>query len=180
MICDVCKSNEAVIYVEQTSRLGIKKINLCQSCAANCGISPGNHEIEKQIGSLFKQMSKQKREHALKSDCACPVCGQLCSEFLATGKLGCPECYAIFKTEIDSYLSKRKITSRYTGSMPRRLSNFRSVLTDRAVIREKLEAAVKNEDYEKAAFYRDYLLAIEKKAVATSPGLTDEGEEGER
>ena len=27
-------------------------------------------------------------------------------------------------------------------------------------------AAIKNEDYEKAAFYRDYLKAIEKKSVA--------------
>ena len=180
MICDMCKSNEAVIYVEQTSRLGIKKINLCQSCAANFGISPENQKIERQIGSLFKQIRQLKREQALKTDSACPVCGQLCSEIWTNGKLGCPECYEIFKSEIDKYLSKRKITVRYTGSMPRRLSNFRSVLTDRAVIREKLEAAVKSEDYEKAAFYRDYLHAIEKKAVATSHGGTADGEEGER
>ena len=53
-------------------------------------------------------------------------------------------------------------------------------MTDRAVIREKLEEAVKSEDYEKAAFYRDYLHAIEKKAVATSHGGTDEDGEGEK
>lgn len=29
MICDMCRRNEAMVYVEQTSRLGIKKINLC-------------------------------------------------------------------------------------------------------------------------------------------------------
>lgn len=180
MICDMCRRNEAMVYVEQTSRLGIKKINLCQECAASCGISPGNQEIDRQIGSLFKQMQQFKLEQALKSDSACPVCGQLRSEFLATGKLGCPECYSIFKSEIEKYLSKRKITVRYTGSMPRRLANFRSVLTDRAIIREKLDAAVKSEDYEKAAFYRDYLHAIEKKAVATAPRGSADGEDGER
>lgn len=180
MICDMCRSNEAVIYVEQTSRLGIKKINLCQQCAVTCGISPESHKIERQIGSLFKQIRQLKREKALENDSACPVCGQLRSEFWTSGKLGCPECYEIFKPEINKYFSKRKITARYTGSMPRRLSNFRSVLTDRAVIREKLEEAVKSEDYEKAAFYRDYLHAIEKKAVATSHGDTDEDGEGEK
>ncbi len=180
MICDMCKSNEAMIYVEQTSRLGVKKINLCPSCAASCGISPGSQEIEQQIGALFKNIRQMKREQASKSDSACPVCGQLRSDFLATGRLGCPECYVIFKAEIEKYLSKQKITARYSGSMPRRLANFRSVLTDRAAIREKLEAAVKSEDYEKAAFYRDYLHAIEKKAVATSQGGAADGEDGER
>ncbi len=180
MICDMCRKNEAMIYVEQTSRLGVKKINLCQECAVTCGISPGSQEIDRQIDSLFEKMQQLRREQALKDDSACPVCGRLCSEFLATGKLGCPECYEIFKSEIENYFSKRKIAARYTGSMPRRLANFRSVLTDRAVIREKLDAAVKSEDYEKAAFYRDYLHAIEKKAVATSPKGNADGEDGER
>ncbi|MBO4546922.1 MAG: UvrB/UvrC motif-containing protein, partial [Treponema sp.] len=36
------------------------------------------------------------------------------------------------------------------------------------------DAAIKNEDYEKAAFYRDYLRAIEKKSVAAeSDGEND-------
>lgn len=177
MICDMCRSNEAIIYVEQTSRLGIKKVNLCRSCAMSCGISPESQEIDRQIGSLFKQMQQIKREQALRDDSACPVCGQLRSEIMLTGKLGCPECYSIFKTEINDYFTEKKITARYSGSMPHRLANFRSVLTDRAVIREKLDAAVKNEDYEKAAFYRDYLHAIEKKAVATSGEGATQGED---
>ena len=28
MICDMCHKKEAIIYVEQTNRLGVKKINL--------------------------------------------------------------------------------------------------------------------------------------------------------
>ena len=43
-------------------------------------------------------------------------------------------------------------------------------MTDRAVVREKLDEAVRREDYEKAAFYRDYLRAIEKKSVAAADG----------
>ena len=88
--------------------------------------------------------------------------------------LGCPECYAIFKAEVNDYFSERKIAFPYTGSMPKRLANFRSALTDRVLIREKLDAAVKSEDYEKAAFYRDYLRAIEKKSVSAESDSEDD------
>ena len=56
MICDMCHKKEAIIYVEQTNRLGVKKINLCRDCAIACGISPESQEIDRQIGSLFKQL----------------------------------------------------------------------------------------------------------------------------
>ena len=174
MICDMCHKKEAIIYVEQTNRLGVKKINLCRDCAIACGISPESQEIDRQIGSLFKQLKQDRRDQLLKNDRACPVCGRLRSEIVLTGRLGCPECYSIFKTEINEYFAERKIDYPYSGAMPKRLANFRSALTDRVLIRDKLDAAIKNEDYEKAAFYRDYLKAIEKKSVAAeSDGEND-------
>ena len=168
MLCDMCHKNEAIIYVEQTNRLGVKKINLCRECAVACGISPESQEINQQIGSLFMQLQQDRKDQLLKNDRACPVCGRLRSEIILTGKLGCPECYSIFKTETLEYLKARKVSAPYTGTMPSRIANFRSLLTDRARAREKLDEAVKNEDYEKAAFYRDYLRAIEKKSVAAA------------
>lgn len=175
MRCDMCRKNDAIIYVEQTSRLGIKKVNLCRSCAVSLGISPESQEVDKQIGSIFKQIQQDRRDQALKDDTACPVCGRLRSEIILTGKLGCPECYSIYKSEVLEFFSARKIKAHYTGTMPRRLANFRSVLTDRVAIREKMDAAIKNEDYEKAAFYRDYLHAIEKTSVAPAEKSGDGG-----
>lgn len=170
MLCDMCRKNDAIIYIEQTNRLGTKKVNLCRDCAVSCGISPESQEIDKEIGSIFKQILRDRKEQLLKNDRACPVCGRLRSEIVLSGKLGCPECYSIFKTEVFEYLKAKKVPGRYTGSMPRRLAGFRSLLTDRALAREKLDEAVKREDYEKAAFYRDYLRAIEKKSVASCDG----------
>ena len=141
---------------------------MCRECAVACGISPESQEINQQIGSLFKQLQQDRKDQLLKNDRACPVCGRLRSEIILTGKLGCPECYSIFKTETLEYLKARKVSAPYTGTMPSRIANFRSLLTDRARAREKLDEAVKNEDYEKAAFYRDYLRAIEKKSVAAA------------
>ncbi|MBP5283792.1 MAG: UvrB/UvrC motif-containing protein, partial [Treponema sp.] len=46
-----------------------------------------------------------------------------------------------------------------------RIRGFRSTLTDRTLIQGKLQESIKNEEYEKAAFYRDYLRAMEKTPV---------------
>ena len=54
--------------------------------------------------------------------------------------------------------------------MPKRIASFRSLLTDRIDLEAKLEQSVKDEDYEKAAIYRDYLRALERKSVADGSG----------
>ena len=166
MICDICQKNEAIIFVEQTGRDGVRKINICASCAAERGIPMDGSSVEKALGSIFSELAGKLAGKAAE-DKACPVCGQRLSKFRFDGHLGCPECYAIFKDEICAFLKKRGVSGKYTGSMPRRLATFRSVLTDRADVKLKLDAAIEKEDYEKAAFYRDYLHAIENRAVST-------------
>ncbi len=174
MICDICHKKEAVIFVEQTSKNEVKKIHLCADCAAERGISTMmGEEMGKSLNAIFKELAKHIKNVP---DKACPVCGLHLSKFKVTGQLGCPECYSIFKDEISEYMQSHGIKGQYSGSMPRRLSSFRSILTDRADVQVKLEKAIEKEDYEKAAFYRDYLKAIEKHAVATVSD--DEVEDG--
>ena len=99
-------------------------------------------------------------------DRLCPVCGISVNEIKMTRKAGCPECYSIFKNEVGEVFKKIGVLPPYKGTLPKRLKNFRSVLTDRIVIQGKLEESLKREDYEKAAVYRDYLKALEKSPVS--------------
>ncbi|MBP5402923.1 MAG: UvrB/UvrC motif-containing protein [Treponema sp.] len=164
MLCDLCHKNEATFFVEQTSKTGKRKLHFCAECVRSRGFSTDPKEISKALNSLFAEIYEKEKS----SDMACPVCGQHLSRIKLTGLTGCPECYEIFKSQIIEYMKKQKIYGEYKGQMPERISTFRSVLTDRIDVMKKLELAVKNEDYEKAAFYRDYLHAIENKAVFDS------------
>ena len=78
---------------------------------------------------------------------------------------GCTECYSIFEDEIRKIQEKNGLQGHYAGRMPKRIRGFRSTLTDRTLIQGKLQESIKNEEYEKAAFYRDYLRAMEKTPV---------------
>jgi protein arginine kinase activator len=166
MLCDFCHKREAVFFIEQTSRNSHKKINICMECAVKHGLSPDPQNIQRSIGSLFEEISKAETAANPEESRLCPVCGTSLASIRRTGKAGCPECWEIFKTELVSIMEERGIKGPYTGSMPRRIATFRSSLTDRVDIETKLEESIKNEDYEKAAVYRDYLRALERRSVS--------------
>ncbi|MBQ1833867.1 MAG: UvrB/UvrC motif-containing protein [Treponema sp.] len=168
MLCDFCHEREAAIYMEQVSGTGQKrKINMCMECALERGISSDPKSIEASIGGLFKELAMASKRLQADNSRVCPVCGTAVAEFKRTGKVGCPECYAIFKADIRRYLERKGICGTYSGSLPERLSTVHSVLNDRMILQNKLEQAIASEDYEKAAMYRDYLKALENTAVSS-------------
>ena len=162
MICDLCHKRDATFFVEQSSTYGKRKLHFCADCMRDRGISTDPKEISKVLNSLFDEVLGNHNP----DDLMCPVCGQHLSKVMITGLTGCPECFEVFKDKIVEYMKKHDIYGTYTGRMPERISTFRSVLTDRIEVQKKLEIAIQNEDYEKAAFYRDYLHAIENSAVS--------------
>lgn len=162
MICDFCNERDAIFFIEMQKQGGKTRLNLCRECAARLGVS----QNPASISSLFKELSNISQQISENDRKVCPVCGTGLSSIKRTRLAGCPECYSIFKAEIQAILSRRGVKDRYSGEMPRRLASFRSVLTDRMVLQSKLEESLKHEDYEKAAVYRDYLRALEKTPVS--------------
>lgn len=174
MVCDFCHEREAAIYMEQVSSTGQKrKINMCMECAIKRGISNDPKSIEASIGGLFKELAMASKRLQADNSRVCPVCGTAVAEFKRTGKVGCPECYAIFKNDVKKYLERKGITGTYSGSLPERLSTVHSVLNDRMILQNKLDQAIATEDYEKAAMYRDYLRALENSAVSSGEDLIE-------
>ncbi len=166
MICDICGENEAVVVINKIMNDKKYELHLCMNCAKERGLITKNGKLEMSLAGLFEDVVASK-----KSDRLCPVCGRKFSEIKKTLKVGCPECYSIFSDEIKELMSQKGISGTYTGSMPERLANFRSALTDRMYLQSKMEESVAKEDYEKAAIYRDRLKAIEKCAVVDGETL---------
>ncbi len=174
MLCDLCKKNQATIFLEAVGKNGKKKINLCFSCAVSRGIATPIPQPEaKNLASVFAEIEERELKNDEDALRLCPICGRNLKDIKSTGIVGCPECYETFKTEITEELKKRNIFAKYTGSMPKRLASFRNVLTDRIDIQAKLNLAVKQENYEKAAVYRDFLRALERGSVADGSNKKD-------
>ena len=166
MLCDLCREKEAAIFLEQRGPSGLKKISLCADCAASRGISAPQVTSGKQnVAAVFQEVFEKKIRNSPDFKNLCPGCGTSLGDIKLTGKAGCPECYAVFSEEIKKSLFEHGIKGNYTGTLPLRVKDFRNALTDRADLQAKLEQAVREENYEKAAVYRDFLRALEKTSV---------------
>ena len=93
----------------------------------------------------------------------CKVCGSTLDTIISTKQVGCAECYFTFQEEFVQSFKNLGISSRYKGALPKRIKGYRSKLIDRMTMQLKLEDAIASEEYEKAAFYRDYLKVLNQK-----------------
>ena len=93
----------------------------------------------------------------------CKVCGSTLDTIISTKQVGCAECYFTFQEEFVQSFKNLGIFSGYNGTLPRRIKGYRSKLIDRMTMQLKLEDAIASEEYEKAAFYRDYLKVLNQK-----------------
>jgi len=158
MICDVCKTNTATVYLTQIVDGNMKKINLCESCSKDKGVSdPTGFALADLLLGLGESQQVEQgppTEH-------CPVCGFTQADFKKTGRLGCSECYRTFSEGLNSLIKAMHKGTQHTGKIPARL--YRDLArTDRLnELRKHLEDAVSKEDYETAANLRDEIRQLE-------------------
>ena len=164
MKCDICHEKQAVIFVRQMTGQSVLELHLCVDCARERGFSASDSKLELSLSGLLSGIVDNQSLLNSKNR-ACPVCGRTLKDIIEHRKAGCPECYINFTKEIASQLRLEGIEPNYTGSLPQQLAHFKSSLTDRMILQTKLEKAIYEEDYEKAAVYRDRLRVLEKASV---------------
>jgi protein arginine kinase activator len=159
MICDVCKTNTATVYLTQIVDGNMKKINLCESCSKDKGVSdPTGFALADLLLGLGESQQVEQgppTEH-------CPVCGFTQADFKKTGRLGCSECYHTFSEGLNSLIKAMHKGTRHSGKVPARLFRHLARSGQLGELRRDLEEAVSKEDYEQAASLRDKIRQLEE------------------
>lgn len=153
MKCDICGLRESVMFVQEISGTNTRELHLCAQCAAERNINVNGGKLEIPFGKLFQQRAAAR---------LCPVCGLSLADIRTFRKTGCAGCYKEFGKEITALLSQSGENAVYRGSLPKRLSGFRSILEDRALLENSLSESLAREDYEKAAVYRDRIRDLDR------------------
>ncbi len=162
MLCENCKEREGVFTV--TSVVGGEKreVFLCEKCAAERGVQP-EPTPPPQIGQLLQKLHQQPSLVGVARDQArCDFCSATLGDFRATGRLGCPRCYAAFETSLRDLLRRVHGSARHTGrqyDLPRRDELERQ--TQVGELRAQLKRAIEAEQFELAADIRDRLRVLE-------------------
>ncbi len=158
MLCDVCKCNDASVFLTQIIEGKMQKVNLCDACSKEKGVQdPTGFALADLLLGIGAAEEIEKGAPTQK----CVVCGFTQVDFKKTGRLGCSECYVTFSEGLGSLLKVMHKGTEHVGKLPQRA--FRQIeLTDKMrSLTNNLEKAVAEENYEDAATLRDQIKQLE-------------------
>lgn len=168
MKCEICKAQEASVHLTQVMEGEVRKLHMCEECARKGGI---NIENPVSISDLLLGLGKEEpvEEAPAAPDRACPVCHLRQADFRKTGRLGCPECYAAFATELAPLLRQMHRRDHHVGRTPQAMPGGVPAAEEAAAVQEALDRAVAEERFEEAARLRDRLQALRRRIASGSP-----------
>ena len=158
MQCQSCQKNEATIHLTEISDGVRSEMHLCEHCAQEEGIA-----IKSQIPLnelLSSLLAAQPEDDELFGDSgqkqSCPHCGFTLDQFRKEAVLGCPYDYELFEKALLPLIERAQNgKTSHCGKLPSKIPHDTKRQILLCNLRQQLETAVKNEDYELAAKLRD-------------------------
>ena len=160
MICDVCKTNEASVFLTQIVEGKMQKVNLCENCSKAKGVDdPTGFALADLLLGLGAAQEIERGSGGVAQ--RCPSCGFSQADFKKTGRLGCAHCYETFGEGLTSLLKAMHKGTVHAGKVPARISRILERENAMKALQRDLQQAVANENYESAAQLRDQIRQLE-------------------
>lgn len=163
MKCDQCGSGDAVVHLTQIVNNQMSTFHLCERCAAEKGLEATPEPITFPLTDFLAQMGEAGvtvTEPAQEQRCA--FCGLSFKDFRETGRLGCPQCYTSFESQLRGLLRRIHGGTQHMGKVYLPPDPTATEMGKRLeVLRRKLQRAVEAEDFERAARLRDEIRTLE-------------------
>jgi protein arginine kinase activator len=157
MHCDVCKQNQATVFLTQIVDGKMQKVNLCEVCSKEKGVTdPTGFALADLLMGLG---AAQEIERGAVQKC--PECGFSHADFKKTGRLGCPKCYETFAEGLEGLIKGMHKGTAHLGKKPQRLAVELERRAELKAAQLSLQRAVADEDYETAAKCRDQIRQLE-------------------
>jgi len=161
MTCDVCKHNQATVFLTQIVEGKMQKVNLCESCSKEKGVTdPTGFALADLLLGLGAAQAMEGGNSVQK----CPVCGFSQQDFKKTGRLGCASCYETFAEGLQGLLKRMHKGTKHDGKFPARMKSEIEREQEIKTLKSDLKRAVAEENYEGAAKIRD---EIKQRGVET-------------
>ena len=158
MHCDVCKTNQATVFLTQIVDGKMQKVNLCEACSKEKGVTdPTGFALADLLLGLGAAQEMERGGGVQK----CPSCGFSQADFKKTGRLGCATCYTTFADGLATLLKGMNKGTEHVGKVPARMAKTLERESQMKTLQRDLRKAVSEEDYESAATIRDQIRHID-------------------
>jgi len=169
MKCQQC-DKPATFHITELTGGKPQEMHLCEEHARDYLTQSGNEPSSaatSMASVLAQQMIQQMavgqtaEELAQLDQQACPVCGITFYDFRSHGRLGCPNDYACFQSQLEPLILNVHGELEHVGKTPQRSAKDSLARTQLIRLRREMGEAVKEEDYERASRIRDQIRQIE-------------------
>lgn len=158
--CDIC-SKLATVHLTQIVNGKIHKIDLCETCAKEKGVTDPNGF---SLADLLASGVDSQEVEPSTSDLVCRGCGFTPEDYKKLGRLGCPSCYEDLAPMIAPMLAHMHKGTNHTGKVPENSLARLEIESEVAEINAQLQQAIEEERYEDAARLRDELLRVNQES----------------
>lgn len=162
MICESCHEKEATVHLTQVAEGAVKKVHLCEDCAAKSGFDIHG---PLSIQDILLGMGHVSGEEAAGPERSCPKCHFRRADFKKTGRLGCPDCYETFAAELLPLIKAMHRSDQHMGKVPSREGIAVRLSSEIAAVQKALDQAIASENYEEAARLRDQIQSARNRAA---------------
>lgn len=168
MLCDICGKNQATVHLTEIVDEQMTELHLCEDCAREKSV-----EMEQQFGlsdllAGLVDFGKQFEGKDIEKT-QCPICKLTYSDFKKIGRLGCSNCYSSFARYLIPLLRRIHGSTTHTGKFPvgveiETVKKAQAIKTKPELLdlKDKLQEAIKLENFEEAAKLRDKIKELEK------------------
>lgn len=170
MQCEICQENPASVYVTdleysaETPHGELGKLHsrsVCDACASELNLphaqTPGQNKAV-----LFKLLQKTAQRAKKPAAPGCTTCGMTMAEFRSEGRVGCADCYTVFREHIDALLVRMHQAQKHVGRGPGETKQTTTLSERLTRLTERMDLAIRAEDYEGAAKLRDELMRLKE------------------
>jgi protein arginine kinase activator len=172
MQCEHCGKRPAVVHFTEIVNNKKSEDHVCEQCAEERGYHVPLLKSTFSVGDLLAGMVDQpgQGEEAKVGRVQCPRCGLVYSEFKESGRLGCSECYATFRSQLRPLLRRIHGSTKHVGKAPARDTERVALRREVQRLYEELQRAVEREEFENAAGLRDQIRAMETQNGGATAG----------
>ncbi|MCK4538628.1 MAG: UvrB/UvrC motif-containing protein [Candidatus Krumholzibacteria bacterium] len=171
MLCQFCQEREATIHFTNVIGTRVEKIHICQDCADEKGfdyLKKSNFEKGDLLAGLMNLAAGVEKPGKVRKRCS--GCDRTYADFRKTGKLGCSQCYEVFRTELDQVLTSIHGDTRHKGKVPERFGQRIDLSRKIHELQRELQNTIELEQYERAAEIRDEINSMKDSGTGTEQG----------
>ena len=169
MLCDVCGKNPATVHLTEIIDEQMNELHLCEDCARHKSAAMeqqfGLSDLLAGMADFEKPSGKEEEMIAIR----CPSCGLTYADFKKIGRLGCGECFNVFRKYLAPLLKRIHGSNQHIGKNPAKTKVSPKPYKKKAGLTElknQLQKAIKEEAFEEAARLRDQIKKISEEQNA--------------